>query len=504
MSFAYGIDFGTTNSLVAGFSDLSGVFQSQGKAHAFYDLDQQSPYPSVVRYFERGEQPEVGFNAKSRMYLADEPGEGAFFKSIKRRLGKGEEVTLPDGNKLKAWEVASEIFSHLRKELYASNAHYEKDYPIDEAVVTVPVDFDGRGRVEIAEAMRKAGIKPKAFVHEPFAALIGHFYDGEKKLDHLAGKTILVFDWGGGTLDLCLAEVSKDGDRIYELGGDGIADRAGDDFDLRIFRELLAEFSKEKNLGDEFSVISSKKQRLLEECERAKIRLSKADSESIILSNIYKELNFSKILSRAQFVDIIKVELDAAEKCLFRLLDRTGLSPRQVDHVLLAGGTSTIPAVAARLETHFGSKVKLARDPRTVIAEGAAIVSHEEWKLYNHSDISVRLSDQTDFVVLESGTELVPENSQTFTFNCVDSRGGLAHFFLQQRRRQGDDEFINIGQMSLKTHCEEARYRNLDRIIAEFSISQEGILECTAKSSSTGDEQTLAIHQLTTGLMLKG
>ena len=303
---------------------------------------------------------------------------------------------------------------------------------------------------------------------------------------------------------MCLAEVSEDGDSIYELGSDGIADRAGDDFDLRNFRELLAEFSKEKNLGDEFSVIPSKKQRLLEQCEKAKIELSNADSEDIILANIYQELSISKNLTREEFVEIIKGELDAAEQCVLRLLNRTGLPPSQVDHVLLAGGTSRIPAVAARLETYFGSRVQLARDPQAVIAEGAAIVSHEEWKLYNHSDISVRLSDQTDFVVLESGTELVPENSQTFTFNCVDSRGGLAHFFLQQRRRQGDDEFINIGQMSVKTRCEEARYRNLDRIIAEFSISQEGILECTAKSSSTGDEKTLAIHQLTTGLMLKG
>ena len=501
MKCAYGIDFGTTNSLLTGLSNEKSFAGGEGKK-VFLDKDTARPHPSVVRYFDQIRKPEVGIKAKGQLYKSGEPGEGSFFKSIKRELGKNKEQTLNDGRKLKSTDIASEIFAHLKNEISKEGEGFQNEYPLNSAVVTIPVDFDGRGREEIAEAMRKAGIKPKAFVHEPFAALIGQFYDSEKKLSQLAGKRILVFDWGGGTLDLCLTEISKDGTKIYELGNDGISDRAGDDFDLRILRGVKAEFGDQHNLPNDFEIDPKNYLRFIEACEKTKIELSGKNSSDIILPNLYEDLNLGVTLNREKFEELIEDELKAAENCVLRLLKKTRTDPNQVDHVILAGGTSLIPSVSSRLEKYFGARVNLARDPLSVISEGAAIVAFEGWSLYNHADISVKLSDDTDFVVLPKGTKLDEKSSRTYTFSCVDSRSGEAHLFFQQRQVDGDNTFIPISQLTVPTSIEETRYEMLDRIQVTFSVSNEGILDCKASSSSTGEERTLRIHQLATGLKM--
>jgi len=501
MNHGYGIDFGTTNSLLAGFSDTDGIFTEARKTESFTHSETGLPHPSVVRYFDQDRPPQVGKEAKEQMFNAGLPGQGLFFKSIKRDLAKYDNKKLNDGSSKETWKIASEIFKHLKTEFYELSDRYKRESPLNEAVVTVPVDFDGIGRLKVSKAMKEAGIKPKAFVHEPFAALIGHHYNFETKLEHLAGKRILVFDWGGGTLDLCLAEISKDGARIYELGNDGISDRAGDDFDEKILDHLVAEFRNE-NAQDDFEINAKTRQRLLELCEKAKKDLSKTDIVALILPNFYDSRPLDTDLKETTFSGLIDSEIEAAENCINRLLKRTRLDTTQIDEVLLAGGTSYIPAVRSRLETIFGARVKLTRNPSTVIAEGAAIVAYENWKLYNHSDISVKLSDGTDFIILENGTELIPENSKPFTFTCVDSRNQMAHLLFSHRQVAGDEVFLPLSQLSVPTFMEEARYKNLDRIHVEFSITNEGILDCRAKSSSTGAIVERRIHKLTTGLKI--
>jgi molecular chaperone DnaK (HSP70) len=497
--WAIGIDFGTTNSLV---SEYGSDNLSLGTPRPFTN-SQERPHPSVVWYPDTG-RTVVGLEAKKNLALEQNPFAGDFFKSIKRKLGKNEEMNLSTGQRLPAWKVASEIFMHLNQD-YKEVLKRE----ISEAVVTIPVDFDGRGRKDIAMAMHAAGIEVSSFVHEPFAALISHFYSYENKLSLLKDKRVMVFDWGGGTLDICIAEVSDDGKKIYELANAGVADRAGDEFDLHIMQQMISGFiNNESDVDNHFTPKPHERQRLLEVCEIGKIGLSKKEEVNLLLPGFCqfneKVYDIDSGIQRGDFEKWISTELLAAEKCVDRTLEKARLMPGQIDHVLMVGGTSNIPAVASTLASIFGpSKVVMSKEPDKAISYGAAIVAAEGWKLYNVNDICVKLADDSYFPILKAGTELNPKNSSQFTFNCVDSRNKEAHLFFEQRKLKGDDDFSQLGNLSVPSRSpHDAKYENLDRIQGRFSISDVGTLICQASSSSIGQQVECEIHDLATGILL--
>ncbi len=190
------------------------------------------PHPSVV-WYQMGHEAIIGRAAKNNMLgFAEAPG-NLFVSSIKRSLGKDRHVSI-FGTKHPVWEVASEVFKHLKH-----HAHIN-DIDLEQAIVTIPVDFDGRARRELRKAADHAGIFVKTFVQEPFAAVVGYLYS-EKEAEKLAereGQIILVFDWGGGTLDITVAKIQ--GGMVRQLENAGLADRSGDHFD-----GLLANYAKE-------------------------------------------------------------------------------------------------------------------------------------------------------------------------------------------------------------------------------------------------------------------
>ncbi len=515
-SMAFGVDFETTNSIVCTWgSQIREAFQNE-KPIALWDTSViatlgKRPHPSVV-WYAPGKEAVVGHEAKSRMLSYDGMGH-AFVRSIKRRLGRNEDVELTGGRRKPAFEIAAEIFRHLKNdaEKHASLALLgDRRGTISECVVTVPVNYDGLQRRDIRRAMERAGLRLRCFLHEPFAALIGHFYNWEAKLQQLRGKRVLVFDWGGGTLDVCLAEVSEDGSEIAELAHDGIEDRAGDDFDKKLMTDLKLRFLSKSGLKlDDVPIRGSAADRFWGAAERAKIELSSIASAAVEVANfieIYgKPIDLEERIEREEFENLINDEVIAAEACVHRCLKKARLSSAGlVDHVLMVGGTSCIPAVRQMLEKTFGARVAVAAEPDAAIARGAAIVAAERWEPFNVKPIAVKLSDDSFFTVLPAKRELKASASSAFTFYCIDPRPAVANLMFYEQAVNGDAEYRALNAcLAVPSDPTIRQIANLDRIVARFVVTDDATLFCEAQSSSTGKLDSCEIYDLSFGLRLK-
>jgi molecular chaperone DnaK len=433
----------------------------------------------------------------------------AFVSSVKRKLGRETEVELVGGQRKPAWEVASEIFRHLRDHAQQHAIMQHSKEKIAECVVTVPVDFSGRQRSEIRRAMQRAGLKLKSFLHEPFAAMVSHFYDPVTKLSGIAGKRTIVFDWGGGTLDVCITEVSSDGSNVFEVSHDGIADRAGDEFDLRVMQALKHKFIGRSGLQiDDLPLRGNAPDRFRLAAEQCKIALSSSLEQRVEVPSLFEAFgklhDLEETMRREEFEEVVRVEIDAAEACVQRCLNKAGLTPGLIDYVLLVGGTSNIPAVRSMMERVFGARVAVAYEPDAAIARGAAIVAAEEWVPYNVKDVGVLLSDGTMFPVLPGGHPLLPSESQRFSFYCIDPRDGVARIQIVEKKRQGDRAMSNLADcMLVKTNPGIREVRSLDRISAQFIVTEDATLHVVAQSAATGKQNEIDIHDLCFGLKLR-
>lgn len=502
---AFGIDFGTTNSIVAAWG--SNIQRHEEIPFAFWSR-QQRPHPSIVWYGPHDE-PIVGHDARANMQSQENSIGHVFIRSVKRELGTNKEIEIVGGVRKSAYEVAAEVFRHLKRE--AEKSPLIKGNQVGECVVTVPVDFRGEHRRDIRRALERAGLKLKAFLHEPFAAMISHFYDPIAKLQTIRGQRFVVFDWGGGTLDVCLAEVAADGSCVYELAHDGIADRAGDDFDRKIMTLLKNRILQKR--GDvkinDLELKGSAKDRFWISAENGKIELSNRSVTTVTVGNFVevlgKTIDLEERLTRQELEDLIKDEVAAAESCVLRCLERARLTPGLIDRVLLVGGTSNIPAVRAALEKHFGTKVEVAREPDAAIARGAAIVAAEGWQPYNVRSVGVKLSNGDFLEILPAGAPFSAATSRRMVFYCTDPRPGFANFLFSQQSVAGDRTYRSLDNVlcvETKTECEIQSQRDLDRIVADFSVTEDATLVCTALSSSVGKEARCEIHDLCFGVRM--
>ena len=223
------------------------------------------PHPSVV-WYQPNRSPIVGTEAKRNIFgFAEAPG-NVFISSIKKSLGHDTAFSI-FGKMHSVDEIAAEIFQHLKQD---AEVHHNAD--LSEAVVTIPVEFDGRSRRELRRAADRAGIHIKAFVHEPFAAAVAHFYSQKsgRTLSDREGETVLVFDWGGGTLDITVARIMRG--VVSELAAVGIPDRSGDHFDEVLGNSVKTTFLNSNRIpADELLLRPGVRDRLRAECESAKI-----------------------------------------------------------------------------------------------------------------------------------------------------------------------------------------------------------------------------------------
>ena len=503
-----GIDFGTTNSLASVWgTDVMRLGES--KPVVFWHRDGATgtrPHPSVV-WLKPDNSVVVGFDARRNLHELSGALGHTFVRSVKRTLTSTAE-TVHGGRRLKPYEIAAHIFNHLK---VGGSAHPTlHGHKFKSCAVTVPVGFSGEQRREIRRAMEKAGLELQGFIHEPFAAMVSHFYDPQTKLSALRGKRVLVFDWGGGTLDVCLAEGSQDGSTLFELSHDGIADHAGDDFDRRIMADLRGRFlTRHPTLtNDDIDTRCRASDRFWDQSEKGKIELSKDERVRIRVPNFLDgnpPLDLGETIKRAEFEEMIDAEVKAAAACTLRCLDQARLTPASIDYILMVGGTSLIPRIRRQLEEIFGAKVQVTTEPDAAIARGAAIVAAEEWKPVNAVTLGCEMARGEFFTFLERGEPLVAAASKKFIFYCTDPRDGTANFVFCKKPITGDpNAAIPMGRiLQVPVSIERpADYRDLDRLIVKATVTEDATLLINVQHTGMGNRAQLEISDVSFGLQL--
>ena len=372
-----GIDFGTTNSLA---SVIVG-----DRSLALVDEETKRPHPSVIWY--RGGDIVVGRMARENMDLTETGAPPGFVRSPKMSLRR-EGPIFVDGRPIEPTDAVAEVLRHVKEDA-AKARDVSPGHNLGRAVMTIPVDFGGPERRALREAARKAGIGVVQFVHEPVAALYAHLRSKEnieQELARLEGRSILVFDWGGGTLDLTLCRIQ--GGSIMQITSLGDNEVGGDRFDERLRNFLRAKHAKAHNVDD----ITTFEQpgmgaKLLHQCETIKIQFSDSavEDEEIIVRNYLRTDGSAQDL----YASITREELDQhsagiVARGLARIdevLERSRLTYQDIELCLATGGMVNMPSIRDGLTERFLGRVPRLENGDRIISEGAAWIAHDGLRL---------------------------------------------------------------------------------------------------------------------------
>jgi molecular chaperone DnaK len=486
---AFGIDFGTTNSVV--------VVVSSPQRPAVPLLDAGQPHPSIVWYHPDGAT--VGREAKRNFHQFAEDFGHTFVKSVKRSLGRDVAFDVL-GERVTATDVAAEIFGHLRKHAAASG------FDISDAVVTIPVDFDGRARSEMRKAAAKAGIHITRFVHEPFAAVVGYYRGLGRDLADLPNETVLVFDWGGGTLDITLTKV-RDG-RLEEIATGGLGSVAGDRFDEHIRRWATSRFLERRQLRAEaFHPHPRKVDLFVAESERAKISLSENAADVVRLGDVLQvgdlHYDLEESVTRKDFEQLIESDLQDALHEVERLLDEARVQANEVDRVLLIGGSSLIPALQEEMTRRFGMRSTTLANSQTVIAEGAAAIGYFGYEPFLARPVSLRLADRSMLPIFGRETVIPHDSDKEVTLFVTDNRDGEARLIVEERFRDGDARTVQHLVLPVPVKTALPRPYNHERVYARFRIDDNLILHVDGHGAAAGQHVAGEIHDLKFGLRVR-
>jgi len=487
-----GFDFGTTNSLIS--------IVQRDRVIKFLDGD-GLPIPSVVCY--EGAKIIVGREAKDRLQGAGLGVQGNVVRSPKSMLGK--ESVFVNGVERNPVDLVCDVVKHV-KELALATRRI-KELSIDKAVVTIPVNMIGTRRRALRDAFRMAGIGIVQFVHEPLAALYAHLRessDFEATLRKFDRQLILVFDWGGGTLDLTLCRLI-DGMLVQEFN-DGTDEVGGDVFDVLLRNEIERRVRKARGLSENVQCQPDALTRLMHACERAKIDLSERPRTSIFVSNFFRhevdtDLDYS--ITREEMEDIFADLLTNGLDRIQLLLTRNYYAPAQVALCLAAGGMANMPAIKSRLHEMFGpGRVHVAEGSMTLISEGAAWIAHDDASLYLAKNVELLLARNSYVPLLKAGTELPREGSvlrDSLEMFCADPRDGHAKFQLYSPKRPGPKIIANDPRVSLDNlliKVDESARVFSERLQLDLLVDDNLILTARATSSMKGDTAETEIHNM--------
>lgn len=489
-----GFDFGTTNSLVS-LVDNDRV----------YDLvdDDGQPVPSVVRY--EGVRTIVGQAAKEALDAVGLGVHGDFVKSPKTYLG--DETITVGGVEMSPVDVTHDVISHVKSRAIASTRNAGYLSTITDAVATIPVNMNGYRRRALREAYARAGIRVVQFVHEPFAALYGHFRPliGTDFVRRFDRKNILVVDWGGGTLDLTLCRL-EDG-RVVQLQNSGTGELGGDVFDDALRNWVLT------NAAEGASDVDPERRRQLRhKCERLKIDLSSEDSATLYIRNFNPATGapLAYQVTRTDLEILAKPLIDRAMDHVESLLDTAHVGDSQVALCLVTGGMSRMPAIAARLREFFGAhRVEVSKNSGTLIAQGAAWIASDRQQLQLAKDIEVRLARGSYHRLLRAGTQVPFEGEElsgdAVELYCADPRDGHAKFQFCTPSRPGgnaqrSDPRDELGSLNLDVHKDARPF--IERLTLRAVVDADGVLHATAMSDLRKVRETASLHDLEFGISL--
>jgi len=487
-----GFDFGTTNSLVS-------LVQGD-RVIPFLD-DQGMPIPSVVCY--EGAKSIFGREARERLGKAGLGVHGNIVRSPKMELGK--EAIFVGGVERNPVDVVRDVIAYIRQQAIASGI--VRGLIVDKATVTIPVNMDGRRRALLRDAFRAAGIAIVQFVHEPLAALYAFMRtssDFEEKLRQYDRKLILVFDWGGGTLDLTLCRLI-DG-MLVQIVNDGTDEVGGDVFDETLRNELESRVRKLRALEDTVQVQPDARLRLIHRCEQAKIDLSTRERAQLFVGNFYSrgiDVDLDYALTRQELEEIFSGLLDKGLARIGRLLSQNGYTPASVSLCLVTGGMANMPAIQSRLNELFGpGRVHISERSATLISEGAAWIAHDDAPIYLAKNIELLLARNSYMPVIKAGVELPKEGQvrkENIGLYCADPRDGLAKFQLVSPIRPGPKVDANDPRVPLDNlviRVDQKSRPLFERLELDLEIDDNLILNAKARSLIKGDIAEAKIHNL--------
>ena len=491
-----GIDLGTTNSVVA--------FLDGDKPTVIVNEEGGRTTPSVVLYRSGGEVI-VGELARRQLVLNPSSTISSVKRFIGRRLDEIEEPAKQVHYKLVedyendrvlidlAWrkfspeEVSAEILKKLHK--------YAEDYlsqPIEQAVLTIPAYFNDSQRNATKTAGEKAGLDVIRIVNEPTAAALAYGLNKDK------AEKIAVFDFGGGTFDISILEINGNLFEVKSTNGDTFL--GGDNIDHAIFEFIRAEIQKETGIdiiGDMKAV-----QRVREAAEKAKCELSMIQSTTISLPFITSDeegpKHFSRDLTREEFIGLSMPILERLIPPCRNALEDAGLTPADIDQILLVGGSTRIPKVQEMVAEFFGKAPRKDINPDEVVAMGAAIQAAvvtgaiQEVLLLDVTPLSlgIELADDVSSTLIPRNSSIPTTALKKFTTVVDNQKNVFIHVLQGERKRASQNR--SLGHFRL-TEIAQAP-QGVPEIEVKFNIDANGILNVSATDLTSGMQKTTRIE----------
>ena len=479
MARAVGIDLGTTNSAIA-------VLEG-GEPTIIPNAEGARTTPSVVAFSKTGEVL-VGEIAKRQAVTNVD----RTISSVKRHMGTDWTVEI-DGKKYTAQEISARILMKLK-----ADAEAYLGEPVTEAVITVPAYFNDAQRQATKDAGQIAGLKVERIVNEPTAAALAYGLEKGKE-----DELILVFDLGGGTFDVSLLEVGKDDDgfstiQVRATSGDNHL--GGDDWDQRIVNWLIDQVKAKT--GADLSKDAVALQRLKEAAEQAKKELSSATSTNISLQYLSMTadgpIHLDETLTRAKFEELTSDLLERTKKPFRDVMAEAGVTVSEIDHVVLVGGSTRMPAVTEVVkELTGGREPNKGVNPDEVVAVGAALQAgviqgdRKDVLLIDVTPLSLGIETKGGVMtkLIDRNTAIPTKASEIFSTAEDGQPSVLIQVYQGEREFARDNKLLGTFELSGIAPAP----RGVPQIEVTFDIDANGIVHVSAKDRGTGKEQSVTI-----------